>query len=131
MADINNQKMIAVIEDEEDLLDLYVNVLENEGYKVDQAKNGEEGLELLTKDGYDLVLLDIMLPKMDAFQILNELKKNKAKTQDFSKIVLLTNLSQESVMKQTKELKLKNYLIKCDYNPSEFISKINEFLKSN
>lgn len=121
---------IAIVEDEEALLDLYVTLLKKEGYEVDQAKNGEEGLELLKKGAYDLVLLDIMLPRMDAFEILENLKNIKPLPQDFAKIVVLTNLSQEQTIAKATEMGLQGYMVKSNYNPEEFIEQVKEFLKA-
>ncbi|MFH1648644.1 MAG: response regulator, partial [Patescibacteria group bacterium] len=65
---------ILIIEDEHDIRDVYVEVLEEAGFVVDQAKDGEEGMEKIKAGAWDLLLLDIMLPGRDGLKILNEMK---------------------------------------------------------
>ena len=77
MADqkIQSTKKILVVEDEEYIRDLYVQILQKEGYLVDSASDGEEAFMKMSKKEYDLILLDIILPKIDGLQVLEKLKK--------------------------------------------------------
>lgn len=120
---------ILLVEDDEYLRDLYLEILQEEGYNVDVAINGEEGYNKLHKGGFDLVLLDIIMPKMDATQILKKLqqtppeKKNKC-------IVFMTNLGQENIVKNGSVYGVSGYLIKSDLTPDVLLEKISRYLNS-
>jgi len=125
---MTDQKIIKilVVEDEQDLRDLYVQILQQEGYVVDNAEDGEKAYDKLSKNEYDLVLLDIILPKMDGLQILEKLAKiNKMK---FDKIVLLTNLGQDLVVAKALDYGVRGYMIKSDYTPEEIVNEIKGYL---
>ena len=122
---------ILVIEDDQFLRELYDELLREEGYEVELAEEGQEGLDKLLKGGYSLVLLDIMLPKMDGLEILRQLKDKKPEAPN-GPIVLLTNLGQDSIIKEGFNLGASGYLIKSAMNPDQVLSEIKVFLnKSN
>src|SRR5690554_6917048 len=73
----NMEKKILIVEDEKRLRNLLRDYLVKEEYAVDLASNGEEGLEMSLKEDYDLILLDVMMPFMDGFDMLKELRKKK------------------------------------------------------
>lgn len=120
-------KKILVIEDDTFLRDLYIEILEAAGYTVDSAVDGESGLQKMSAGGYDLVLLDIMLPKMDGLSILRKVKEtppailNKA-------IVVLSNLGQDSAITDAIALGAKGYMIKSDYTPDQAIKQFKTFM---
>ena len=68
---------ILVVDDEEYIRDVIVTYLDNEGYQTYQAEDGYEALDMLEKDKYDLMVLDIMMPEMDGFTLLEKLDANK------------------------------------------------------
>lgn len=121
------KKRLLVVEDEPDLHDLYVNILTNEGFLVDSANSGNKALEYLTRGGYDLVLLDVMLPELNGIEILHKLKaippKNPNKT-----FLLLTNLGQDAMIAEGISLGVRAYLIKSDYTPDQLINEIKKYL---
>lgn len=118
---------ILVIEDDRFLRELYDELLREEGYGVDLAADGEEGLAKVSKGGYDLVLLDIMLPKMDGLEILRQLRDKHPEKPNGS-IVLLTNLGQDSIIKEGFNLGAAGYLIKSAMNPDQVLSEVKVFL---
>ncbi len=118
---------ILVVEDDQFLRELYDELLREEGYEVDLAPDGEEGLNKMLKGGYDLVLLDIMLPKIDGLEILNRIKGHPPQTPNGS-IVLLTNLGQDSIIKEGFNLGASGYLIKSAMNPDQVLSEVKVFL---
>lgn len=124
----NSIKRILIIEDEEDLRNLYFGLLTGQGYTVDQAADGEEAYNKIKNGGFDLVLLDIMLPQMDGFEVLEKLIATKPLKQSVDSIVLLTNLSQDQTVARGTELGVMGYMIKSDYNPKQFLDQITEFL---
>lgn len=122
------QKSILVVEDEESLRNLFTYLLEKEGYKVSSAADGEEGYNKMLQGGFDLVLLDIILPKLDGIEILQKLSttppinKNKA-------VVMLTNLSGDDKVQKALSYGAVGYIIKSNFTPDELLIKINEFIK--
>ncbi len=128
MANKPTPKYILVVEDETYLRDLYVQILEKEGYIVDKAADGEEAYLKLEKKQYDLILLDIILPKMDGLQVLEKLKnESKAVT---GSIVLLTNLSQELVISKAVGLGVRGYIVKSDMTPEQIVQEVKEYLEN-
>lgn len=121
-----DSKNILVVEDEKDIRDLYVEILGAEGHKVGQAADGEAGLTEATSGKYDLVLLDIMLPKMDGLQILREIKKDPKLAG--LKVLLLTNLSTDNVIKEGFALGADSYVIKSEMTPDQVIDEVNKAL---
>lgn len=117
---------IVVVEDDNFLADLYRTKFELEGFKVSIAYDGEKGLDMIKKVLPDIVLLDLMLPKMSGFAVLEALK-DEASTKNIP-IVLLTNLSQKADVTKGLSLGANDYLIKAHFMPSEVVSKIKHIL---
>src|SRR3989339_1851724 len=123
----NKNKRILVVEDEEFIRDLYVRILKNEGYTVEQAKDGAEGFSALQKGGYDLVLLDIMLPVINGLDILKKL--SKIPPQQPNKVVLIiTNLDQDIAVAEGLSYGIRGYLIKNTISPEELRHEVRKHL---
>ena len=118
---------ILVIEDEADVRNLYQQVLVDAGFQVDIAEDGEIGLTKIRQGGYNLILLDVMLPKIDGIAILQQLK-DKGPALPNGPIVLLTNLSQEPVFKQANELGAKFVIVKASINPDQLVEKVKQLV---
>jgi DNA-binding response OmpR family regulator len=129
MADKRTEKIL-VIEDDQFLRELYDELLKEDGYEVDLAEDGEQGLSKFLQGGYDLVLLDIMLPKVDGLEILRKAKDTKPKKENGS-IVLLTNLGQDSIIKEGFALGASGYLVKSAMNPDQVLNEIKVFLSKD
>lgn len=123
------KKSILLIEDEDVNRDLYKKLLEMEGYQVDTAVNGTQAYEKMRKGGYDLVLLDIIMPEKNGVEILEKLKQESTPTQPMQTIVFLTNLTEEEIIAKGVALGARGYLVKSDYDPEEFLQQIQEFLE--
>ncbi len=121
-------KKILIVEDDQYLRDLYVEILEDEGFYVENAADGEEGYKKIFHGGYDLVLLDIMLPKMDGLTILQKIHEETPPLTPNRMIVVLSNLGQETTVAKAISLGARGYMIKSDYSPNQVIYKIKEFL---
>lgn len=119
-----NKKAILLVEDDEFLAELYATKLNLEGFKVALASDGDRGLKALKESKPDLVLLDIILPKMDGFELLKKMKADK-NLKDVP-VILLTNLSQKDEVKKGLELGANDYLIKAHFMPSEVVKKIKQ-----
>lgn len=125
-SDKNRSKTILVVEDEEYLRDLYVQILEQEEYNVDVAVNGEEAYQQMSQKDYDLVILDVILPKMDGLQVVDKLKKDGRNVN--KNVVLLSNLGQELVVAKAIDLGVRGYMVKSDYTPEELVKEVNGYL---
>lgn len=125
---MNNSYRILVVEDDQFLREFYQELLTAEGYLVDAAPDGEIGFQKIHEGGFDLVLLDIMLPKKDGLQILKDIKEQGSKNPNKS-IVMLTNLGQDMIIKQCFELGASGYLIKSSLNPDQVLTEIKNHLK--
>lgn len=117
---------ILIIEDDRYISNMYYQKLQREHFQVYIGSNGEEGLSLAQQQLPDVILLDIMLPKIDGWTVLHYLKANKS-TRDIP-VIMLTNLSTQEDMNQAKQLGADEYMIKAQYLPSEVVSKIKTLL---
>ena len=124
--DNKNQKNVLLVEDDVFLAGIYKKKFEVEGFKIIVADNGEKGLSEARKKLPDMILLDILLPKMDGFAVLKELKKD-VNTKDIP-VILLTNLGQKDDVEKGIEMGAKDYLIKIHFKPSEVVDKVRKIL---
>lgn len=120
-------KKILLADDDMYIRELYVEILKDAGHEVIPCDNGEKALSELAKGGFDLVLLDIMMPKLDGIGVLKSLKE-KPPSSPNGPVVLLTNLAHDPVLKEATELGAKTYLIKADMTPDQLLSKVKEYL---
>jgi CheY-like chemotaxis protein len=116
------QKKIMIVEDDEFLVQMYATKLELQEYQVTTAGDGKQALKLIKKEKPDLILLDLNLPVMDGFQVLEELKKDQA-TKDIP-VLVLTNYGQKEHIDKCLALGAVDYLIKAHFVPSEVVDKI-------
>lgn len=123
------EQKILLVEDETELRELYEMLLRDAGYDVTAKPDGKTGLEAIEKGGYDLVLLDIMLPFIDGLEILDRLAKGSERKQKAKTIVLLTNLAQDQTIAKALELGVRGYMIKSDYNPEQLLQTVADFLR--
>lgn len=121
---------ILVIEDDQFLRDLYTELLTGEGYNVQVGVNGEEGFAKISEGGYDLVLLDIMLPKIDGLEVLRRVKNQPPKVAN-GPIILLTNLGQDAIIKEAFALGATGYIIKSAMTPDQVLAEVKVFLKKS
>lgn len=122
------KKKILVTEDDAALREALVDYLTKEEFEVIAAVNGEEGVEMTKKELPDLLLLDIILPKKDGFEVLKEIKADE-KTKNIP-VILLTNLESLSDIERALQLGATTYLVKADHSLEEVVAKVKEFLKA-
>ncbi len=118
------QPKILIIEDDEFLSGMYITKFSKEGFSVFFSETGEDGLNRAKKEKPDLILLDILLPQMNGFEILKKLKEDTATA--MIPVIILTNLSQESDIKRGYELGAVDYLVKVYNIPSDVVKKVKE-----
>jgi len=119
---------ILIVEDEQFLLDMYKIKLEREGFDVLTAFDGEEGLQITRAEKPDLILLDIVMPKMDGYRFLKELRADPAIKDTL--VYVLSNLGQAAEIKKGLEDGADAYLIKANVTPGQLVEKINKALSS-
>lgn len=122
-----DKKRILLVEDDQFTRELYEEVIKGEGYTLDTATNGEEGLEKIKAGGYNLILLDIMMPKMSGLEVLRAVKNDLPKVQN-GPIVILTNLTNDPILNQAYGLNAKDFVVKSDITPGELVEKIKGYL---
>ncbi len=119
-----NKTKILLIEDEEMLANMYEVKFKNEGYDLEKALDGAQGLEKAKSLKPDFILLDIIMPKMDGFSVLKALKEDP-ETKDIP-VMLLTNLGQDEDRERGKQLGAIGYLVKANITPSEVVAEVKK-----
>ena len=119
------KKSILIIDDEKDILDLYKEYLTGVGFQIDTASDGEEGLKKIVAGKNNLVLLDIMMPKLDGIGILQTIRDQKLK---LPTTIMLTNLSHDQALKDALALGAKDSIIKSEVTPDQVVEKISKYL---
>lgn len=118
---------LLLIDDDPLLVRMYQKKLENDGYEVGVAGDGQEGLEKAVSLGPDLILLDIMMPKMNGYEVLEKLKSQPS-TKDIP-VVCLTNMgSSAEDSDKAMEKGAVAYLVKAENRPAEVVTKVKEIL---
>lgn len=125
----NKNKKVLIVEDDPFISDVYVLKLESEGFNVETAEDGMKGLEKLKKNKFDVILLDILMPNMDGFKVLEQIKLRP----DISKVpvIILTNLSQKKDIQKGIDLGAVDYIIKTKFTPTEVVNTISKVLEKN
>lgn len=120
-------KKILFIEDEPTLQKAVSEVLTQEEFEVLGALDGEKGMEMIKKEKPDLILLDLILPKKDGFEVLKEMKEDK-ELKDIP-VIVLTNLEGMGDVEKALSLGATTYLVKADYELENVVEKIKQTLK--
>jgi len=118
-------KKILIAEDEKPMAKALELKLNNSGFEAKAVFNGQEAIDALKAEKYDLMLLDLMMPTMDGFAVLEQMKTDKIKTP----VVVTSNLSQEEDKEKAKSLGAKDYLVKSNVSLKEIVEKITSMLK--
>ena len=117
---------ILIVEDEFNLADVIASRLRKEKYSVDISNNGEDGLDNALTNIYDLIILDVMLPKLNGFEVLKEIKENKIE----AKVIMLTAKSMLEDKLSGFELGSNDYVTK-PFHIEELVARVNVWLRSN
>jgi CheY-like chemotaxis protein len=121
-----NQSLL-IVEDEHFLLELYHDIFLDEGYVIDTALDGQAGYEKIRQGGYDGILLDIMMPHLDALQILGRLQEHPPEKSN-GPIILLTNLNHDPAIQKAIELGAHSSLVKAELSPAQLVLAVNRIL---
>ncbi|MFH1894524.1 MAG: response regulator [Patescibacteria group bacterium] len=120
-------KNILVIEDDKFLRELMTQKLIKEGFEISEAVDGEEGLKKIKEEKPGLVLLDLILPGIDGFEVLSRMKQDQEIGQ--TPVIILSNLGQREDVERGLKLGATDYLIKAHFTPGEIIEKIKNIIK--
>jgi len=123
---MEHPKKILIIEDDSFLLQMYSTKFELEGFVVESALDGSRGLALAKKIKPSVILLDLLMPKMDGFEVLQAIKADE-EIKDIP-VIILSNLSQREEVKKCFDLGAEDYLIKAHFVPAEVINKIKKLI---
>jgi len=119
-------KKILIIEDDPFLSEMYTAKLIKGGFTVEVAADGKKGIEKAKKMKPDLILLDIVLPKMDGFDLLEKIKKDSELKETI--VVLLTNLGQKKEVEKGLALGADEYVIKAHFTPTAVVARVKEII---
>ncbi len=119
-------KKILIIEDDPFLNEVYAAKFSQSGFQTEVALDGKKGMEKIKADKPDLIILDIVLPKMDGFELLKKVKED-SKLKEIP-IVLLTNLGQKNEVEKGLALGADDYIIKAHFTPTAIVAKVKEIL---
>lgn len=123
---MNEKKKILLIEDDQQISKVYEIQLKREGFITITSRDGDDAVEIFSKENPDLVVLDLMLPKRDGFGVLEYIRKT-AKNKDVP-ILVISNLGQKGDRLRAMDLGATSYMIKVDHPIKDIISKIKESL---
>lgn len=124
---MGEKKKILIVEDDTFLRNLISQKLQKENFQVVEAIDGEEGLKKIKEEKPDLVLLDLILPEMDGFEVLRKVKEDPLLSS--IPVIILSNLGQREDVERGMNLGAVDYLIKAHFTPGEIIEKIKNVLK--
>jgi len=126
-ADLSDKKIL-LVEDEADAREIYLDILKGEGLTALGVADGAEALEALAKEKYSLVLLDIIMPKMDGIETLNQIKSNPEKY-GAPKVVMLSNIGGDIAIDKAMELGADGYMLKSETEPDDFVNVVTKYLE--
>lgn len=126
MVDVVKTPKILVVEDDLFMVDLLVRELEKGGFEVVVAKTGSEGVKKFREVEPDLTLLDIILPDLNGFDALREIRRMPKGPA--AKVVILSNLGDESDKEEGKRLGARDYLVKANFSLPEIVDRVKEVL---
>jgi DNA-binding response OmpR family regulator len=121
-----NPTQILLVEDEQYLRELYKEILTEQGYKVETASDGEEGYNKVKQGGWDLVILDVILPKMNGLEIMRKIKSDPPSKPN-KKVFFLTSLDKDEEIKEALQLG-DGYFIKSQITPRTLVNELKPYL---
>ncbi|OGC70720.1 hypothetical protein A2415_03730 [candidate division WWE3 bacterium RIFOXYC1_FULL_39_7] len=121
-------KKILLVEDNVNLSDMYAEILRDEGYEVVTVDDGVEAEELIKNESWDLLLLDIMLPKLDGISILTDMvKENKINGRP---VIIISNVNEQDLVQQCLNLGVKDFMVKAEISLDLLLKKISDYLSN-
>lgn len=124
---MGDKTKVLIIEDDKFLSELISTKLDKEGFTVILALDGETGLKKALEEKPQIILLDIMLPGIDGFEVLEKLKKSGGAAAEIP-VIILSNFGQEEKVEKGLALGAKDYLVKANFTTGEIVDKIKKIL---
>lgn len=118
---------ISIVEDDQLIAQMYRMKLEAEGYDVDVAESGMNGIQMIEQTQPDLILLDYSLPDINGSAVLQEARRNPATAN--TPVIVLTNMDSEAVHDELTKWGVEDYIVKVDLTPREVVQRIKKALK--
>jgi CheY-like chemotaxis protein len=122
-------KKILIAEDDFFIRDIYSKVFSASGYQVEVAVDGEETLEKIKNQQYDLIILDIMMPKLTGLDVLRQLRVMLAPIKD-TPVFILSNLGQQNIIEEAFKIGMDGYMIKSQMTPQQIVEEINTYFSN-
>ena len=119
------QKKILMVEDDEFIRSLYSRQLVQAGFDLQSTASGQECLDLLAKNDYDLLMLDLNIPDVSGFQVLEHLQKNP---KEGMQILILSNVAQDEYVRKGMDLGAQAFVIKSTYTPAQVVAEVKSLL---
>ena len=123
---LSKEIKILIVDDDPFILDMYILKFREQGFQIDTATDGGMALEKIKTTKPDLLLLDVVMPKMDGFDVIRRLREDKASRE--LKILFLTNFGQKEDVERGMQLGADGYIIKAHFTPGEVVAKVKEIL---
>ena len=117
---------ILFIEDDPLIIKIYSTRLKSDGHEIFSAENGEEGLKLAFEKKPDVIVLDVMMPRIDGFGVLETLRKD-AYFAD-KPILMYSNLNNEEEIVRAKQMKVTEFIVKANLSPTQMVEKIKQYI---
>jgi DNA-binding response OmpR family regulator len=127
----NSKKKILVVEDDNSLRDILVDSLNMSNYSVLQAADGEEAVNSVAENKPDLILLDLLLPKMDGFKVLEKIRHDSDAQIAATKVIVLSNLWSNKDILRAQALQIDEYYVKANTNLPEVFEKIKQIFAAS
>lgn len=122
----DTKKVILLVEDDDNLANVYATRLDAEGFVAKRVANGEDALQVALEVKPDLILLDVMMPKVSGFDVLDILRQSPDLVN--TKVIMLTALSQDSDLERAKQLGVDDYLVKSQVVIADVVERIKQRL---
>jgi two-component system response regulator ResD len=123
------KRLILLVEDEKLIRELYTIMLTTYGYLVDEAEDGEIALSKALQQEYDLILLDIMLPKVTGVEVLRKVRSSDEYKSKSSPVIVITNMGDEGIINEMVKMGIEKYILKAELNNNQFVEEINSFFQ--
>ncbi len=123
---MDQQKRVLLVEDDIFIAEIYALSLQKTGFKVIVAEDGEKGVQMAKENHPDLILLDLLLPKLSGLEVLKILK-NDPELKDIP-VVIITNFSDSESTKKSFEMGALDYLVKVNIDPNDIVQRAKEIL---
>ncbi|MDE2312191.1 MAG: response regulator transcription factor [Patescibacteria group bacterium] len=124
-----NTKKIVVAEDDVAMAEITCHKLSSSGFNVRHAENGQQAVDMVQNDPPDVLLLDLMMPELDGFQVLEKIRSNPNSKIANLPVIVLSNLWSSQDILRVQSLKVDDFLVKAYFTPEEILAKINNALQ--